>query len=125
MSSLEGNTIYWRKNSEPWQSELVTDYRSFNDTLIPKIPGLSASVNNAQVQDVYTLSDAMPGPSDGQTLAWDSAAGTWQPADPNAAAVRAALGIGEYADDAAAGTGGVASGAMYYNTTSSDYRVKA
>jgi len=40
------------------------------------------------------------------------------------ASVRTALGIGEYADDAAAGTGGVASGAMYYNTTSSDYRLK-
>jgi len=38
--------------------------------------------------------------------------------------VRTALGIGEYADDAAAGTGGVTSGALYYNTTSSDYRLK-
>ena len=39
--------------------------------------------------------------------------------------VRTLLGIGEYVDDAAAGTGGVASGAMYYNTTSSDYRLKS
>jgi len=39
--------------------------------------------------------------------------------------VRELLGIGEYADDAAAGTGGVASGAMYYNTTTSDYRQKS
>jgi len=38
---------------------------------------------------------------------------------------RAALEIEEYADDAAAGTGGVTSGAMYYNTTSSDYRLKS
>lgn len=38
---------------------------------------------------------------------------------------RAALGIGEYADDTAAGTDGVTSGAMYYNTTSSDYRLKS
>ena len=36
----------------------------------------------------------------------------------DAATVRTLLGIGEYTDDAAAGTGGVASGAMYYNTTS-------
>ena len=43
----------------------------------------------------------------------------------DAATVRTLLGIGEYADDAAAGTGGVASGAMYYNTTSSDYRLKS
>ena len=41
-----------------------------------------------------------------------------------AAALRTALGIGEYVDDAAAGVGGVASGAMYYNTTSSDYRAE-
>ena len=38
---------------------------------------------------------------------------------------RASLGIGEYADDTAAGAGGVASGALYFNTTSSDYRLKA
>ncbi len=41
------------------------------------------------------------------------------------ATTRALLGIGEYVDDAAAGTGGVTSGAMYYNTTSSDYRLKS
>jgi hypothetical protein len=40
------------------------------------------------------------------------------------AVTRTALGIGEYADDTAAGSGGVASGALYYNTTSSDYRLK-
>ena len=52
--------------------------------------------------------------------------GEWQANSlPNAAATRAILGIGEYADDAAAGSDGVASGAMYYNTTSSDYRLKA
>ena len=46
-------------------------------------------------------------------------------ANHTAAATRTALGIGEYVDDAAAGVGGVASGAMYYNTTSSDYRLKS
>ena len=40
-------------------------------------------------------------------------------------AIRTALGIGEYVDDTAAGTGGVVSGALYYNTTSSDYRLKS
>jgi len=43
----------------------------------------------------------------------------------DASSARTLLGIGEYVDDAAAGTGGVASGAMYYNTTSSDYRLKS
>ena len=46
-------------------------------------------------------------------------------AQAGATAMRATLGIGEYADDAAAGAGGVATGAMYYNTTSQDYRAKA
>lgn len=65
---------------------------------------------------------------DGQVLVWNATDSEWQPgtvAGGSATAVRALLGIGEYADDAAAGTGGVASGAMYYNTTSSDYRLKA
>lgn len=64
-------------------------------------------------------------PTDGQVLTWVAANSRWEPANLGGAAVRAALGIGEYADDAAAGTGGVASGAMYYNTTSSDYRLKS
>ena len=63
-------------------------------------------------------------PADGQLLAWDNTASKWEPSSLQGAAVRTALGIGEYADDAAAGTGGVASGALYYNTTSSDYRLK-
>jgi hypothetical protein len=57
--------------------------------------------------------------ADDDILQWVDADQKFKPID-----VRAALGIGEYADDAAAGTGGVASGAMYYNTTSSDYRLK-
>lgn len=63
--------------------------------------------------------------ADGDILQWDSAEQEFRPETlPDATATRALLGIGEYADDAAAGTGGVASGAMYYNTTSSDYRLK-
>jgi len=63
--------------------------------------------------------------TDGQVLTWVDANSQWEPANPSAALTRTALGIGEYVDDAAAGTGGVASGAMYYNTTSSDYRLKS
>jgi len=63
-------------------------------------------------------------PTDGQVLTWVNANSRWEPADLQGAATRTALGIGEYVDDAAAGTGGVASGALYYNTTSSDYRLK-
>jgi hypothetical protein len=67
-------------------------------------------------------------PDDGQVLTWIDSKGAWEAADPSAASaplIRAALGIGEYPDDAAAGIGGVASGAMYYNITSSDYRLKS
>ena len=64
-------------------------------------------------------------PGDGQVLTWIDSKSKWEAADPSAALTRTALGIGEYVDDAAAGTGGVASGAMYYNTTSSDYRLKS
>jgi hypothetical protein len=45
--------------------------------------------------------------------------------DTSASNLRSLLGIGEYVDDAAAGADGVTSGAMYYNTTSSDYRLKS
>lgn len=63
---------------------------------------------------------------DGDILQWVDADQKFKPAQlPDAAATRTLLGIGEYADDAAAGTGGVTSGAMYYNTTSSDYRLKS
>lgn len=69
----------------------------------------------------FTLTDVAP--VNGQALTWVDANSRWEPA--GGSAVRALLGIGEYVDDAAAGTGGVASGAMYYNTTSSDYRLKS
>lgn len=42
-----------------------------------------------------------------------------------ATALRATLGIGEYVDDAAAGVGGVSSGALYYNTAASEYVLKS
>lgn len=82
--------------------------------------GAGVSIDSLVDVDTTTVS-----PADGQVLTWVDANNQWEPADLQGAAVRAALGIGEYADDAAAGTGGVASGAMYYNTTSSDYRLKA
>lgn len=64
-------------------------------------------------------------PVDGGVLTYDETSGLWTGDALSGASVRTALGIGEYVDDAAAGTGGVASGAMYYNTTSSDYRLKS
>ena len=66
-------------------------------------------------------------------LAGGTAAGQYPSADleaniaaaTTATALRAALGIGEYADDAAAGVGGVAAGELFYNTTATAYVLKA
>lgn len=85
----------------------------------------------AKYTAAFTSGQAIASPipaSDGQVLTYVAANNQWEPATPavtDAASARTLLGIGEYADDAAAGTGGVASGAMYYNTTSSDYRLKS
>jgi len=105
-------------------------------SLCRKYIGLSSNaiylvLNGYTAGDDITLQNdtrpdyAVAGSSDGQVLTWVGANSQWEAADLQGAAVRLALGIGEYVDDAAAGTGGVASGAMYYNTTSSDYRLKA
>lgn len=67
---------------------------------------------------------------DKDLLRFNAAQNVWSPISlaeaiiDEASNIRAELGIGEYADDTAAGSGGVASGALYYNTTSSDYRLK-
>lgn len=44
---------------------------------------------------------------------------------PDATRLRQILDIKEFVDDAAAGAGGLTTGAMYFNTTSSDYRLKS
>ena len=62
-------------------------------------------------------------PLDGEVLTWVGANSKWE--NGSADSLRVLLGIGEYASDSAAGTGGVAAGAMYYNTTASDYRIKS
>ena len=102
-----------------------------NGRVIINPTGLTVSANRAfefsatatsgitinRLADVDTTTTA---PTDGQVLAWDNANSVWEPAS-----LRALLGIGEYADDTAAGSGGVASGALYYNTTNSNYVLKS
>lgn len=97
-----------------------------NTTSDPSALWITADWTDAEVNAASTFFiEATADPTDGQILQWDSAEQEFRPETlPDATATRALLGIGEYADDAAAGTGGVASGAMYYNTTSSDYRLK-
>ena len=102
----DGQVLVWDNANSKWE------------------PGTVAGGTVASIDDIGDVDTTTSAPSDGQTLVWNNTASQWEPADLQGAAVRAALGIGEYVDDAAAGTGGVASGAMYYNTTSSDYRLK-
>lgn len=73
--------------------------------------------------EIYSTQPTFAPLADGDVIQYSTANSAWQPS--GGSGLRSALGIGEYADDAAAGTGGVASGALYYNTTSSDYRLKA
>lgn len=100
-ATLEASTVYFQAPSPNLTSSSVL-IAQFNPATTPKAPL-----------------------ADGDVLQWDATASEFNPAQlPNAAETRTLLGIGEYADDAAAGTGGVTSGAMYYNTTSGDYRLK-
>jgi hypothetical protein len=100
------NSDYISFAGYPWPQEIL-DANTNNESIVVREPGAGF----------------LP-PSNSQVLTWIAANNQWEPSDLQAEAVRAALGIGEYTDDAAAGTGGVVSGAMYYNTTSSDYRLK-
>jgi len=61
--------------------------------------------------------------ADGDILQYVSADSKFKPVQGTG--LRSALGIGEYVDDAAAGTGGLTTGELYYNTTSSSYVLKA
>ena len=82
----------------------------------------------ATIDDLTDVDTSTAAPTDGQVLTWDNAGSTWEPATPavtDASSARTLLGIGEYADDTAAGSGGVASGALYYNTTNSNYVLKS
>ena len=87
LSALNGSTLYWRKNGGAWQSETMVAYSAYQTTtLIPQAANLSASVNAAQLGDVYTLADGIPGadhtPTDGQVLTWSTGDGEWQPSGP-------------------------------------------
>lgn len=72
--------------------------------------------------EVYTTQPTFSAVVDKQVLQYSTADNKWHPA--GAAGVRSLLGIGSYVDDAAAGTGGVPSGSLYFNTTSSTYVLK-
>jgi len=85
LSALDGNTLYWRKNSGPWQTETMTSFRIFETTtLIPKAAALSASVLAAEVGDTYELADGIGpidhSPTDGQVLTWVDDNDQWEPA---------------------------------------------
>lgn len=72
--------------------------------------------------EVYSTQPTFGTVANNEILQYSTVDYKWHPA--GAAGVRSLLGIGSYVDDAAAGTGGVPSGALYFNTTSSTYRLK-
>ena len=75
---------------------------------------------------IYTADPTLPSAT--YVLGWNDSTEEFQISTPpvlTASETRTALGIGEYVDDSAAGTAGLTAGAMYYNTTSSDYRLKS
>lgn len=101
------NSDYLSFSGYPWPTEM-TDAMSAGESITVQEP------NPAKLPL-----------ADGDILEWDATDSKFKPTALDAAGTRTLLGIGEYADDTAAGTGGVASGALYYNTTSSDYRLKS
>ena len=131
---IVGSDIWVSQDGVSWTQSTVNSYTSY----APGDPTLFA-VGVTAVTDPTTywssgtayLSFEDPATAtiplaEGDILSWVASASEFRPAQPRSAAeIRTLLGIGEYADDTAAGTGGVASGAMYYNTTSSDYRLKS
>jgi len=87
-------------------------------------PDLSAYTSASALYFSLTSASGTPiALADGDILQYESATSKFRPIQ--AAGVRSLLGIGEYVDDAAAGTGGLSSGELYYNTTSSSYVLKS
>lgn len=109
------NTIDWFFAVRGYWTGTIYEKKTYEQAS----PGVNVDIPYSidKLDDVDTSTSA---PVDGNVLAWDNTANKWEPSN-----LRTLLSIGEYPDDTAAGTGGVASGALYYNTTSSDYRLKS
>jgi len=71
------------------------------------------------VKELYSTSNIVGG-----ELYYDSVQGRYFALDQSAAALRSILGIPEYADDTAAGSGGLTTGMLYYNTGNDRYMTK-
>jgi hypothetical protein len=99
------------------EGELV--YAKDQNTLYVMEDGVlvSAAVTIGNIADVILAS-----PANNQYLGYNSTTSKWE--NKTATNMRTLLGIGSYTNDAAAGTGGVTSGSLYYNTTSSSYVLK-
>jgi hypothetical protein len=85
------------------------------------VVSFAVETGNINDQAVTAPKLSATGGTDGQLLALDSNLNLeWV----NGGSLRTLLGIDEYATDSAAGTGGLSSGELYYNTTSSSYVLK-
>ena len=125
-------TFWYSTDAITWTQKVNTngiDQLSLNDTfnldLEPLVVGGSVPTYTGPLYIAFVdpSSSAVPiALADGDILQYNSTDSKFKPAQ--AAGVRSLLGIGEYADDTAAGTGGLSSGELYYNTTSSSYVLK-
>ena len=86
-------------------------------------PGFSGNSTGTVTITSSRFSSTSVALANNDILQYVSADSKFKPAQ--AAGVRTLLGIDEYADDTAAGTGGLSSGELYYNTTSSSYVLKS
>lgn len=130
LSLVSGNTIRISNDNSTWNDITLLSDATYsaggggNTVINMGISDADGTLINGLGGSVYVALPPAPYATDGQVLTYVAANGQWEPAALGASPLRAALGIGEYVDDAAADAGGVVSGAIYYNTTSSDYRLK-
>ena len=125
-------TFWGRINGGPWTEYTVgevqiygTDvtYASFTN-IVPDLDVNTGGVSDTVSSDVLEIQLYDPNATEkapleiGETLMWTSA-DTFQPAS-----LTELLGVLEYADDTAAGTGGLSVGDLYYNTTTGRLRVR-
>ena len=128
MNALGNTGTFWYStDGVNWSAPTVNDggFNNLPDFFQFDTPTLNGVNHNGSVY--FSFIDPATSPTvplaEGDLLRWDDTAQEFRPTQ--AAGLRAILGIEEYADDAAAGTGGLASGELYYNTTSSSYVLKA
>lgn len=128
LTITQGGTDYVITNATLFSDQLDDTYQRALITSGSSSGGLIATIEGQITKSgaISIASSSFSGSpialANGDILQYNSTDSKFKPAQ--AAGVRSLLGIEEYATDAAAGTGGLSSGELYYNTTSSSYVLK-